>query len=61
VLLEASSGICQDPRAIALSGDTIRILEILGITQTDMHWIGQRKKVEVSHRINGKQVSFTGG
>ncbi|KIX01168.1 uncharacterized protein Z518_08893 [Rhinocladiella mackenziei CBS 650.93] len=41
VLLEASKDICKDPRAIALSGDTVRIFQLLGVTSQEFQHIGQ--------------------
>ncbi|KAF2804537.1 FAD/NAD(P)-binding domain-containing protein [Mytilinidion resinicola] len=41
ILLEANLDICEDPRAIAIAGDTHRILQLLGINQEKMKSFGQ--------------------
>ncbi|OHF00199.1 hypothetical protein CORC01_04607 [Colletotrichum orchidophilum] len=41
VILEKEHDICEDPRAIALTGDSLRILSLLDVSDEDMHRIGQ--------------------
>ncbi|KAF5589472.1 FAD NAD(P)-binding domain-containing protein [Fusarium pseudocircinatum] len=41
VLLEKNNEICEDPRAIAVSGDASRIINLLGVNAIKMEKIGQ--------------------
>jgi 2-polyprenyl-6-methoxyphenol hydroxylase-like FAD-dependent oxidoreductase len=41
LIIEKNTEICEDPRAIAMAGDTTRILEVLGVTQAQMTQISQ--------------------
>jgi hypothetical protein len=41
--------ISEDPRAIAMAGDTTRILELVGVAQAKMKEISQGKTIRVVH------------
>ena len=41
IVLELNDEICEDPRAIAVTGDTSRILRLLGVTDDDLSKVGQ--------------------
>jgi 2-polyprenyl-6-methoxyphenol hydroxylase-like FAD-dependent oxidoreductase len=43
IILESNKDICEDPRAIAISGDTSRILNILGLDYQTILEFGQRE------------------
>jgi hypothetical protein len=43
--------ISVDPRAIAMAGDTTRILELVGVQQADMEEISQRKTTRTIYTV----------
>jgi len=47
-VVEKNINIADDPRAIGLAGDTTRILEALGVPQSDMRNISQSKPICIS-------------
>jgi 2-polyprenyl-6-methoxyphenol hydroxylase-like FAD-dependent oxidoreductase len=48
IVLELNDEICEDPRAIAVTGDTSRILRVLGVTDDDLSKIGQGSSLKLS-------------
>lgn len=48
IVLELNDEICEDPRAIAITGDTSRILRVLGVTDDDLSKIGQGSSLKLS-------------
>jgi hypothetical protein len=50
-VLESNRDICEDPRAIAISGDTYRILRVMGINAQQFQEFGQRE-------LNGNAQGF---
>jgi hypothetical protein len=44
--------ISVDPRAIAMAGDTTRILELVGVQQADMDEVSQRKTIRAIHTVS---------
>jgi hypothetical protein len=50
-VLESNREICEDPRAIAISGDTYRILRVMGINAQQFQEFGQRE-------LNGNAQDF---
>ena len=61
VVLELNDEICEDPRAIAVTGDTSRILRLLGVTDDDLSKIGQGSspKLLVLRRGPGETDLYT--
>jgi hypothetical protein len=44
--------ISADPRAIAMAGDTTRILELVGVQQAEMEKVSQRKTIGVVYTVS---------
>ncbi|KAL6405403.1 3-(3-hydroxy-phenyl)propionate/3-hydroxycinnamic acid hydroxylase [Ilyonectria robusta] len=58
VVLEKNRDICQDPRAIALAGDSHRIMELLGISSSKLSEFGQTLKAIHFHRDSFNNKPF---
>ncbi|KAH7169580.1 hypothetical protein DER46DRAFT_681500, partial [Fusarium sp. MPI-SDFR-AT-0072] len=58
VILEKNRDICQDPRAIALAGDSHRIIELLGINSSKLSGFGQTLKTIHFHRDSFNNKPF---
>ncbi|KAH8654336.1 hypothetical protein BGZ61DRAFT_373624 [Ilyonectria robusta] len=58
VVLEKNRDICQDPRAIALAGDSHRIMELLGISSSKLSEFGQTLKAIHFHRHSFNNKPF---
>lgn len=59
IVLELNDEICEDPRAIAVTGDTSRILRLLGVTDDDLSKIGQGSSPKLSYscsEVNAKLI-----
>ena len=59
IVLELNDEICEDPRAIAITGDTSRILRVLGVTDDDLSKIGQGSSLKLSDVANEVNVKLT--
>ncbi|KAI7763499.1 hypothetical protein LZL87_013891 [Fusarium oxysporum] len=58
VILEKNRDICQDPRGIALAGDSHRIMELLGISSSKLSGFGQTLKAIHFHRDSFNNKPF---
>ncbi|EXA32471.1 hypothetical protein FOVG_16304 [Fusarium oxysporum f. sp. pisi HDV247] len=58
VILEKNRDICQDPRGIALAGDSHRIMELLGISSSKLSGFGQTLNAIHFHRDSFNNKPF---